>query len=78
MFLVLLELQAPNYLYRIIIGGVKDVCVEHLAGSQDLHVGQLELPPIILIGDGRIDGRQNGLFAGCHGCDRGMVNGMEG
>ena len=73
MFLVLLELQTSNHLHRIIFGGVEDIRIEHLAGSQDLHVGQIELPPIILIGDGGIDGRQNGFFAGCHGCGRGMV-----
>lgn len=73
MFLLLLELQAPNHLHGVLIGGLEEIRVEHLAWPQDLDVGQGELPPIILIGDGGIGGRQDGFFAGSHGCSHGMA-----
>jgi hypothetical protein len=69
MVLVLSELQAANHLDRISFCGIQEIGIEHLPRPQDLHVDQIEIRPFILVGDGGIDGTEDGIFAGAHDCD---------
>lgn len=69
MALVLSKLQAANHLDRISICGIEKIRVEHLPRPQDLDVDQIEIRPVILVGDGGIDGTKDGIFAGAHNWD---------
>jgi hypothetical protein len=67
--LVLSKLQAANHLDRISFCGIKEIGIEHLPRPQDLDVDQIEIRPFILVGDGGIDGTEDGIFTGAHDCD---------